>query len=139
MPVRVMKLCGVKVLIATNAAGGLNADYAAGDIMVLKDHINIPGFTGLHPLKGPNDTRFGSRFFALNDCYDRKFRRLSQRLASEMGMGRHIHQGVYAMLGGPNFETVAELKMLRICGVDAVGNMYFGCCLDSTLTDTNAR
>ena len=57
MPVRVMKLCGVETLIATNAAGGLNAHYAVGDIMVLKDHINIPGFTGMHPLKGPNDTR----------------------------------------------------------------------------------
>ena len=57
MPVRVMKLCGVETLIATNAAGGLNQDYKVGDIMVLKDHINIPGFTGMHPLKGPNDQR----------------------------------------------------------------------------------
>ncbi len=121
MPVRVMKLVGVEVLITTNAAGGLNDDYKVGDIMVLKDHINIPGFTGTHPLKGPNDNRFGSRFFAVNDCYDRKFRRFAKELSVEMGVERHIHQGVYAMLGGPNFETVAELKMLRICGVDAVG------------------
>ncbi len=92
MPVRVMKLCGVEVLIATNAAGGLNADYRCGDIMVLKDHINIPGFTGLHPLKGPNDNRFGSRFFALNDCYDKKFRRLAQRLTSETHHEKEIHQ-----------------------------------------------
>ena len=57
MPVRVMKLCGVETMIATNAAGGLNASYRVGDIMMLKDHINIPGFTGMHPLKGPNDKR----------------------------------------------------------------------------------
>jgi purine-nucleoside phosphorylase len=57
MPVRVMKLCGIQTLIVTNAAGGLNPNFGVGDIMMLKDHINIPGFTGLHPLKGPNDQR----------------------------------------------------------------------------------
>lgn len=61
MPVRVMKLCGVETLMVTNAAGGLNSRFKTGDIMILKDHINIPGFTGMHPLKGPNDGRFGSR------------------------------------------------------------------------------
>ena len=60
MPVRVMKLCGVETLIVTNAAGGLNRNFQVGDIMVLKDHINLPGFTGLHPLRGPNDNRFYS-------------------------------------------------------------------------------
>ncbi len=57
MPVRVMKLCGVETLIVTNAAGGLNSNFKVGDIMILKDHINLPGFTGLHPLRGPNDIR----------------------------------------------------------------------------------
>ena len=75
MPVRVMKLCGIEAVIVTNAAGGLNPKFGVGDIMMIKDHINIPGMSGQHPLKGPNDTRFGSRFFALNDCYARYGRR----------------------------------------------------------------
>lgn len=121
MPVRVMKLCGVENLIVTNAAGGLHPDFKAGDIMVLRDHINLPGFTGAHPLKGPNDHRFGGRFFALNNCYDREFRKLGKEVAKDIEMGSRFHEGVYTMLGGPNFETVAELRMLRTCGVDAVG------------------
>ena len=121
MPVRVMKLCGIESLIVTNAAGGLNPDFKAGDIMIIKDHINLPGFAGKHPLKGPNDQRFGNRFFALNNCYDRHFRSLARRVAIELDVDEHIHEGVYTMLGGPNFETVAELRMLMTCGVDAVG------------------
>lgn len=126
MPVRVMKLCGISTLIVTNAAGGLNSTFKAGDIMVLKDHINMPGFTGMHPLRGPNDTRFGTRFFALNDCYDIRWRQLAQNVYKNIenqvpGQPGKLHEGVYTMLGGPNFETVAELRMLKICGVDAVG------------------
>lgn len=67
------------------------------------------------------NSRFGGRFFALNDCYDKELRQLAMKSAEEMKVEKMLHQGVYAMLGGPNFETVAELKMLRICGVDAVG------------------
>ena len=124
MPVRVMKLCGIETLIVTNAAGGLNPDFTAGDIMILKDHINMPGFTGMHPLRGPNDNRFGGRFFALNDCYDKRWRIMAKDIYKSMGEeapGKSLHEGVYTMLGGPNFETVAELRMLKICGVDAVG------------------
>jgi len=121
MPVRVMKLCGIEKLIVTNAAGGLHSNYKVGDMMVLKDHINLPGLAGQHPLKGPNDHRFGGRFFALNDCYDKNFRKYSKEIAQELGLSHKVHEGVYAMLGGPNFETVAELRMLRTCGVDAVG------------------
>ena len=126
MPVRVMKLCGIETLIVTNAAGGLNSNFKAGDIMILKDHINMPGFTGMHPLRGPNDTRFGTRFFALNDCYDLRWRNLAKKVYNSMenqvpGSHGKLHEGVYTMLGGPNFETVAELRMLKICGVDAVG------------------
>ena len=65
--------------------------------------------------------RFGGRFFALNDCYEKKWRNMAMDVATEMGIERNLHEGVYTMLGGPNFETVAELRMLRICGVDAVG------------------
>ena len=98
-----MKLCGVKKLIVTNAAGGLHSNFKVGDIMVLRDHINLPGFTGQHPLKGPNDQRFGGRFFALNDCYDKTYRKLACSIANEMKMGDSFHEGVYTMLGGPNF------------------------------------
>jgi len=121
MPVRVMKLCGIEKLIVTNAAGGINPKFKVGDIMILKDHINIPGFSGKHPLNGPNDQRFGSRFFALNNCYDRKFRVLAQEIARDLKVEEQVHEGVYTMLGGPNFETVSELRMLMTCGVDAVG------------------
>eukprot|EP00094_Tigriopus_californicus_P010661 TCALIF_10285-PA protein Name:"Similar to PNP Purine nucleoside phosphorylase (Bos taurus)" AED:0.28 eAED:0.28 QI:0/0.4/0.33/0.83/0.8/0.83/6/523/330 len=121
MPVRVMKLCGIKKLIVTNAAGGLNPNFKVGDVMIIKDHINLPGFTGVHPLRGPNDPRFGSRFFAVNDCYMKRIRDQASEVVMEQKLEKCFHEGVYAMLGGPNFETVAELKMLRICGVDAVG------------------
>jgi len=122
MPVRVMKLCGIKVLFVTNAAGGLNPDYKIGDIMMIRDHINLPGLAGAHPLKGPNDHRFGGRFFALNNCYDKDFRTVGWETAKELrNTDIKFHEGVYAMLGGPNFETVAELRMLKTCGVDAVG------------------
>lgn len=123
MPVRVMKLIGIEKLIVTNAAGGLNPAFKAGDIMLLKDHINMPGFTGMHPLRGPNDGRFGSRFFALNDCYEKRWRVMARDIHNNLGKDAPgtLHEGVYTMLGGPNFETVAELRMLKICGVDAVG------------------
>merc|ERR1712013_442643 len=106
MPVRVMKLLGVEQLLVTNAGGGLNAAFNVGDLMVLKDHINLPGFARNHPLRGPNDERFGPRFFPCNDIYNTAYRKIARRVA---------------MVGGPNYETVAELKMLRELGVDSVG------------------
>jgi len=123
MPIRVMKLCGITNLIVTNAAGGLHSNFRVGDIMIINDHINLPGLAGQHPLKGPNDHRFGGRFFALNNCYDKEFRKLAWTIAKDVSKTSNItfHEGTYAMLGGPNFETVAELKMLKTCGVDAVG------------------
>ena len=127
MPVRVMKLIGIENLIVTNAAGGLNPSFRAGDVMLVKDHINMPGFTGMHPLRGPNDGRFGGRFFALNDCYDKDYRIMAKKIHQSMEENAPgaLHEGVYAMLGGPNFETVAELRMLKVCGVDAVGKIFF--------------
>ena len=126
MPVRVMKLIGIENLIVTNAAGGLNPSFRAGDVMLVKDHINMPGFTGMHPLRGPNDGRFGGRFFALNDCYDKDYRIMAKKIHQSMEENApgSLHEGVYAMLGGPNFETVAELRMLKVCGVDAVGKFF---------------
>ncbi|XP_050711955.1 purine nucleoside phosphorylase-like isoform X1 [Eriocheir sinensis] len=121
MPVRVMKVMGVEQLLVTNAAGGLNADYNVGDIMIIKDHINMQGFAGDSPLRGKNDERFGPRFPAMNNAYDRALRRRAGQIAVEMGLEGVVREGVYVMLGGPTYETVAELNLLRILGVDAVG------------------
>ncbi|QQP37575.1 Purine nucleoside phosphorylase [Caligus rogercresseyi] len=123
MGVRVMKLMGVSTLIVTNAAGGLNPDYRVGDVMLLKDHVNIPGMAGKNPLRGPNDEKFGERFVALNNCYDKKLRKIALSMAKTMNIDKQMHEGVYAYLGGPNYETVAELRMLQHSGVDAVGKV----------------
>jgi len=121
LPVRVMKTIGVETLIATNAAGGLNKTFQVGDIMLLKDHINLPGFSCQHPLRGPNEEKFGPRFFPTNDLYDAEYRKTARKVGSSLGLDGVIREGVYAMVGGPNYETVAELKLLRSLGVDSVG------------------
>jgi len=121
MPVRVMKLIGVTELIATNAGGGLNKAFQVGDIMILKDHINLPGFSCQHPLRGPNDTKFGPRFFPTNDLYDPIYRKMARKLAVDLRLEGLVREGIYTMVGGPNYETIAELKLLRTLGVDSVG------------------
>ncbi|XP_041986829.1 purine nucleoside phosphorylase isoform X4 [Aricia agestis] len=121
LPVRVMKLLGVKTLIATNAAGGLNPNYKIGDLMIVKDHINMMGFAGNNPLHGPNDERFGPRFPPMNKAYNYKYRNIAKEVAKEQNIEDIVREGVYTCLGGPNFETVAELNMLKMVGVDAVG------------------
>ena len=121
MPVRVMKLLGVETLMVTNAAGGVNADFQVGDVMIIKDHINIPGFAGNNPLKGANDERWGPRFPPMNKAYDSDLRKLVKRCAADLGMSSFIREGVYCMFGGPCYETVAEIRMIRVLGGDAVG------------------
>ncbi|XP_060519968.1 purine nucleoside phosphorylase isoform X2 [Cylas formicarius] len=121
MPIRLMKLLGVSHLIITNAAGGLNPKFRVGDIMFVKDHINLMGFAGNNPLQGPNDERFGPRFPPMNKAYNREIINSAKKVAVEAGLGDYIHEGVYTCLGGPNFETVAELRALKALGADAVG------------------
>jgi len=121
MPVRVMKIIGVKDLIVTNAGGGLNKAFQVGDVMVLKDHINLPGFSCQHPLRGPNEDKFGPRFFPTNDLYSADYRKLAKKVGRALNLEGVIREGVYTMVGGPNYETVAELKLLRELGVDSVG------------------
>lgn len=120
-PVRVFSLLGVKTLIVTNAAGGLNDSYNVGDIMIIKDHINMPGFAGQNPLCGPNDERFGVRFPCMSDAYDSELRSKLRCAAEAVGGGPFIQEGVYCMLAGPSYETIAECKLLQKLGADAVG------------------
>jgi purine-nucleoside phosphorylase len=118
-PIRIMKLLGVETVILTNAAGGLNPDFVVGDLMLLNDHINFVGMAGFNPLVGPNDESFGERFIGMAQTYDRELRQLARSVAAEAGIT--LHEGVYVCLAGPNFETPAEIRMLRTIGGDAVG------------------
>jgi len=121
LPVRVMRLIGVESILVTNAGGGLNNMFTVGDIMVLKDHVNLPGFACQHPLRGPSDEKFGPRFFPTNDLYNKEYRDIAKQVARSLNLDGIVREGVYAMVGGPNYETVAELKMLKALGVDSVG------------------
>lgn len=104
MPIRVMKLVGCTHLIATNAAGGINPNYKVGDIVIVKDHINIMGFAGNNPLQGPNDTRFGPRFPPMNKAYDKKLTNLAFQIAKELGIEKDVHEGVYTFWVGPTMK-----------------------------------
>ncbi|XP_066541111.1 purine nucleoside phosphorylase 6 [Hoplias malabaricus] len=120
-PVRVFYLLGVKTLIVTNAAGGINPSFKIGDIMLIKDHINFPGFAGQNPLCGQNEERFGVRFPCMSDAYDKSLAQLTKETAKELCCNSFLQHGVYCMLAGPTFETIAECKMLQLLGADAVG------------------
>ncbi|MBI3318724.1 MAG: purine-nucleoside phosphorylase [Candidatus Omnitrophica bacterium] len=115
-PVRVLRALGAKALILTNAAGGMNPHYAAGDLMVITDHINL---TGANPLIGPNDERLGERFPDMSAPYDPELILLAQEAAWENNL--RLHRGVYVGVTGPNLETRSEYRFLRAIGADAVG------------------
>jgi purine-nucleoside phosphorylase len=117
--VRLLGALGVDTLVVTNAAGGLNPAFAPGDVMVIADHIFLPGMAGFHPLRGPNDDRIGPRFPAMVGAYDAELRALALVAAGAAGV--RCHTGVYAMVAGPSYETSAELRFLRLAGADAVG------------------
>ena len=120
LPVRVMRQLGAHTLIVTNAAGGVNPDYRPGDFMLIRDHINMPGLAGANPLMGSNDERLGERFPPMANAYNAKLRALAHAVAATWPE-LLLHEGVYAMVGGPNYETRAELRFLRTIGTDAVG------------------
>ena len=118
-PVRVMRALGAHTLIVTNAAGGLNPDFRAGDFMLITDHINMLGWGGQNPLIGPNDPQLGPRFPAMNPAYDPDLLKIAEEAAIACNV--EVRRGVYIVLAGPNYETRAELKALRMLGADAVG------------------
>ncbi len=115
-PLRVMKYMGVNVIIESNAAGGMNPNFKAGDLMVITDHINL---IGNNPLIGPNDDKLGPRFVDMCEPYDKKLIELYEKVAMREKV--RIHRGVYVGVSGPNLETPAEYRFLRLIGADAVG------------------
>ena len=115
-PVRVMKALGVDTIVVTNADGVANVNFEPGDLMVIKDHINL---SGSNPLIGKNDERFGPRFPDMSTAYKPKYVELVKECAKELNM--KIQEGVYAFFSGPTYETPAEVRMAQILGADAVG------------------
>ena len=115
-PVRTLGLFGVRSLILTNAAGGINIELAQGALMVISDHLNL---MGVNPLRGAHDPRFGERFPDLTETYARDYQEAAVEEAHAMGLD--LRRGVYAALSGPTYETPAEIRMLRTLGADAVG------------------
>jgi purine-nucleoside phosphorylase len=115
-PMRVLGRLGIRAAILTNAAGAINLDYSQGALVVIRDHINLQG---VNPLIGPNDERFGPRFPDMTQAYWKLYREIALREAQRLGLG--VHEGVYAALPGPSFETPAEIRHLKTIGADLVG------------------
>lgn len=115
-PIRVLGRMGIRALILTNAAGGINRSYRQGALVLIRDHINLQGVS---PLTGANDDRFGLRFPDMSYAYDREYRAVAKGEAARIGIA--LEEGVYAALPGPSYETPAEINYLRIIGADLVG------------------
>lgn len=114
-PVRVMKALGVKLLIVSNASGGLSEAFEVGDLMFISDHINLMP----NPLIGKNDDKVGPRFPDMSDAYDKEILKIAHKVAQNCGI--KVHEGVYAAVTGPTFETPAEYYYIKVIGGDAVG------------------
>lgn len=119
LPVRVMQRLGVEVIIVTNAAGAIRPDFAPGDVMLITDQLNLIGMAGLSPLRGANLDELGERFPDMSRAYDLQLMDQARQVAAREQIT--LHEGVYACLAGPSFETPADLRFLRTIGADAVG------------------
>jgi len=119
LPVRVMQRLGIQTVVLTNAAGGINPDYSAGDLMLITDHLSLLPMTGPNPLRGPNLDDFGPRFPDMSQVYDQELIALAQKVSDEANL--NARRGIYAGLSGPSFETPADCRFLRMAGADAVG------------------
>ncbi|HXU47746.1 MAG TPA: purine-nucleoside phosphorylase [Candidatus Binatia bacterium] len=115
-PMRVFFQMGIKAAIVTNAAGAINIDYGRGALVAIRDHINLQG---TNPLMGPNDERFGPRFPDMSQAYCKRYREIAAEEAKRLGI--KLHEGVYAALCGPSYETPAEIRFLKTIGADLVG------------------
>jgi purine-nucleoside phosphorylase len=115
-PVRLLGLLGIKNLILTNAAGGVNLNYKPGDLVLITDHINL---MGTNPLLGPNNNEMGPRFPDMSHAYNPKLNEIIKDISKNLGY--HLNEGVYAGVSGPTYETPSEIKMIRILGGDMVG------------------
>ena len=115
-PIKVMKKLGIKTVILTNAAGGVNVYFKPSDLMLITDHINMMGD---NPLIGPNDETLGTRFPDMSEVYTKQLREIAHNCAKRIGI--NLQEGVYMALTGPTYETPAEVKMVRFMGADAVG------------------
>jgi purine-nucleoside phosphorylase len=116
LPIRAFGAMGLKKIALTNAAGGVNPEFKRGDIMLISDHINL---MMISPLRGKHDARLGDRFPDMTEVYSREYRRIAREVAAEIGL--ELREGVYLALQGPNYETPAEIRMMRALGADAVG------------------
>lgn len=114
--VRALGRLGVKTMVFTNAAGGINLSYRQGGLVLISDHINLQGF---NPLMGPNDETLGPRFPDMSDAYSAELRGIARSTAEELGIP--LEEGVYAAMAGPSYETPAEIRFLRTIGADLVG------------------
>ncbi|MBZ5534454.1 MAG: purine-nucleoside phosphorylase [Acidobacteriia bacterium] len=115
-PTKVLARLGIRRLIFTNAAGGINKRFKPGRLMIIEDHLNLQS---TNPLLGPNEDRFGLRFFDMSEAYDPRMRKVASAAARKLTLS--VHRGIYAGLTGPSYETPAEIRMLRTLGADAVG------------------
>lgn len=123
LPIRVFKLMGVRAVLLTNAAGAVNTQYSVGDIMIIRDHIKLMGGS---PMRGANIDELGERFFDMTKAYTPELREVAKRCAKQSSL--EVHEGVYFYMPGPQYETPAEIRAIRILGGDAVGM--------STVTET---
>ncbi|ALC41814.1 CG18128 [Drosophila busckii] len=121
VPVRMMKLCGIEYLITSCAAAAVDKSYNVGDVLLVKDHINIYGLMGHSALIGPNDARFGPKHKPMVNCYDRKLLARAIAVGESLGFQEDMHIGIYACMGGPAEGTAAEEQLLRRIGANAVG------------------
>jgi purine-nucleoside phosphorylase len=119
--VRVFAAIGVRVMVVTNASGGVNPEYRIEDVMVITDHLSFPGLSGINPLIGENDVRFGPRFPAVSPVYHPDLQAVAVAAAGRVGMSAKLRKGTYVGVSGPTYETPAEIGAMRILGGDAVG------------------
>jgi purine-nucleoside phosphorylase len=126
-PIRVLAILGIRILVLTNAAGSVNLNYKPGDLALITDHINL---MGRNPLVGPNLNDFGPRFPDMSEAYNRELTAIMKSVSKELGHA--IHEGVYAAMLGPTYETPAEIKMVRAIGADMVGMSTVPECIAAT-------